>query len=225
MTWRSWVRALGWMAFTAAVLFIPAGTLDWPGAWIFVAEMYLGSMATIWWLARNSPGLLKERMGGIYQKGQVFWDKVFMSLMMLVWYGWQVLMAFDVKRWQFSHAPIWVIVAGAVLIPIGFLAVLRTFRENAFAAPVVKIQEERGQKVIDTGPYAMVRHPMYAGALLYMLGTPLVLGSFIGLALLPVIIAFLMMRIFIEEAALRKDLPGYTEYAARVRYRLVPGVW
>ena len=103
--------------------------------------------------------------------------------------------------------------------------VLRTFRENSFAAPVIKIQEERGQKVIDTGPYALVRHPMYAGAFLYVLGTPLVLGSWIGLALVPLVMGLLIVRIFIEEAALRKGLPGYDEYTTRVRYRLMPRIW
>jgi protein-S-isoprenylcysteine O-methyltransferase Ste14 len=114
---------------------------------------------------------------------------------------------------------------GAGLIALGFLVVLRTFRENSFAAPVIKIQEERGHKVIDTGPYALVRHPMYAGAFLYLLGTPLVLGSRVGLALLPFVMGLLIVRIRIEEAALRKGLPGYNEYTMRVRYRLLPRIW
>jgi protein-S-isoprenylcysteine O-methyltransferase Ste14 len=136
-----------------------------------------------------------------------------------------VLMALDVKRWHLSEAPNWAMYAGAVLILLGFLAVLRTFRENSFAAPVIKIQKERGQRVIDTGPYALVRHPMYAAASLYLLGTPLVLGSWIGLALLPFVMGLLVVRIFLEEAELRKGLPGYNEYTTRVRYRLVPGIW
>jgi protein-S-isoprenylcysteine O-methyltransferase Ste14 len=148
-----------------------------------------------------------------------------MLVMIVIWHGWIVLMALDVKRWRLSEAPDWVMYVGAVLIPLGFLAVLRTFRENSFAAPVIKIQKERGQKVIDSGPYALVRHPMYAGALLYLLGTPLVLGSWIGLAALPVIVVLLIARIFIEESTLRRGLPGYSEYMSRVRYRLVPGIW
>jgi protein-S-isoprenylcysteine O-methyltransferase Ste14 len=111
------------------------------------------------------------------------------------------------------------------LIPIGFFIVWLTFRENSFAAPVIKIQEERGQRVISTGPYRIVRHPMYAGATFYMIGMPLLLGSWLGLLVLPVMLAVLTVRIFIEEATLRKGLPGYGEYAARVPYRLIPGVW
>ena len=225
MTWKSAIASLAWICVIGAALFVPAGTIDWRRGWIFMGEMVLFSAASVAWLAKYDPGLLKERLGSPIQKGQTFWDKVVMLMMIVIWYGWIVLMALDVKRWHLSEAPDWATYTGAVLIPLGFLAVLRTFRENSFAAPVVKIQEERGQKVIDTGPYAVVRHPMYAGAFLYLLGTPLVLGSWIGLAVLPAIMGLLILRIFIEEAALRKGLPGYSEYATRVRYRLVPGVW
>jgi len=225
MTWANSAKTIVWMIFTGAVLFVPAGTLDWRDGWIFMAEMVIGSLLSILWLAWTDPALLKDRLGGAFQKGQVFWDKVFMSIMMLSWYGWVVLMALDAKRWGTSHVPEWVNDVGAVLIPIGFVAVLWTFRENSFAAPVIKIQKERGQKVISTGPYSIVRHPMYAGALIYMLGMPLLLGSWLGLAVLPLIVGLLMIRTFIEERALRKDLPGYDDYAARVRYRLLPYVW
>ena len=225
MTWKTAVTSVTWICVMGAALFVPAGTIDWLGGWIFMTEMVLFSAASVAWLAKYDPSLLKERLGGPIQKGQTLWDKFFMLTMLVIWYGWMVLMALDVKRWHLSEAPDWVTYAGAVLIALGFLAVLRTFRENSFAAPVIKIQQERGQKVIDTGPYAVVRHPMYAAALLYMLGTPLVLGSWVGLVALPVIVGFLIVRIFIEEATLRKGLPGYREYAARVRYRLVPGIW
>jgi len=176
-------------------------------------------------LARHDPGLLKERMSAPFQKDQVFWDKVFIAFIIVVWFSWLVLMALDAKRWNLSHMPEALNYAGAVLIPIGFFIVWLTFRENSFAAPVIKIQEERGQRVISTGPYGIVRHPMYAGATLYMIGMPLLLGSWLGLLVLPLIVGALSVRIFIEEDALRKGLPGYGDYAARVRYRLIPGVW
>jgi protein-S-isoprenylcysteine O-methyltransferase Ste14 len=225
MMWKSTVTSVTWICVLGAALFVPAGTIDWPAGWIFLGEMVLFSAATVAWLAKYDPGLLKERMGSPIQKGQGKWDKVFMLTMIVIWHGWMVLMALDVKRWHLSAAPDWLMYTGAVLIALGFLAVLRTFRENSFAAPVIKIQRERGQRVIDTGPYALVRHPMYAGAFLYLLGMPLVLGSWIGLALMPLVMGLLIVRIFIEEAALRKGLPGYNEYAMRVRYRLVPRIW
>jgi len=169
--------------------------------------------------------ITQRAQGGPFPKGQAFWDKVFMAFIIVVWFGWLVLMALDAKRWNLSQMPEALNYVGAVLIPIGFFIVRLTFRENSFAAPVVKIQEERGQRVISTGPYRIVRHPMYAGATLYMIGMPLLLGSWLGLLVLPLILGALSVRIFIEEAVLRKGLRGYGDYAARVRYRLIPGVW
>jgi protein-S-isoprenylcysteine O-methyltransferase Ste14 len=225
MTRAMLVRSLVWSVIIVAALFIPAGTLDWPGGWIFVGEFVVVSGVITAWLARHDPGLLKERMGGAYQKGQTFADKLFITAMIQVWFGWLILMALDAKRWHTSTMPNALVAFGAVLIPLGFYIVWLTFRENSFAAPVIKIQQERGQKVIDTGLYAAIRHPMYAGAILFMLGMPLLLGSWLGFAALPAIVMLLIVRIFIEENALREGLPGYDAYAARVRYRLVPYVW
>ena len=206
MTWGNSIKALFWIVSIGALLFLAAGTLDWPGAWIFMAEFVVGGIAVTLWLAWRDPGLLKERMAGPFQKGQVFWDKVFIGFIIVVWFGWLVLMALDAKRWELSHMPDALKVVGV-------------------AAPVIKIQKERGQHVISTGPYAIVRHPMYAGGALYMIGMPLLLGSGLGLLVLPLLLGALSVRIFIEEATLRKGLPGYGEYTRRVRYRLVPGVW
>jgi len=206
VTWGNSIKALFWIVSIGALLFLAAGTLDWPGAWIFMAEFVVGGIAVTLWLAWRDPGLLKERMAGPFQKGQVFWDKVFIGFIIVVWFGWLVLMALDAKRWELSHMPDALKVVGV-------------------AAPVIKIQKERGQHVISTGPYAIVRHPMYAGGALYMIGMPLLLGSGLGLLILPLLLGALSVRIFIEEATLRKGLPGYGEYTRRVRYRLVPGAW
>ena len=115
--------------------------------------------------------------------------------------------------------------AGLAISSLFFVMNVLVFQANAFAAPVVKIQEERNQTVATTGPYRFVRHPMYAGGLFYFIGIPLMLGSWLGLAFVPFFIAVFMIRIPIEERMLRKDLAGYDAYAARVRYRLVPGIW
>ena len=225
MRWGDCIKALLWIVAIGALLFLSAGTLDWPAAWIFMAEFVIGGIVVTLWLAWRDPGLLKERMAGPFQKGQVFWDKVFIAFIIVVWFSWLVLMALDAKRWGLSDMPDALKVVGAVLIPVGSFIVWLTFRENSFAAPVIKIQKERGQHVISTGPYAIVRHPMYAGGTLYLIGMPLLLGSWLGLVVLPLILGALSVRIFIEEATLRRGLPGYGEYARRVRYRLVPGVW
>ena len=225
MTRRDSIKAALWTLSIGAVLFLSAGTLDWLGAWVFMAEFVIGAFAVTLWLAWHDPGLLKERMSGAFQKDQLFWDKVFMAFIVIVWFGWLVLMGFDAKRWGLSQMPNSLKAIGAVLIPIGFFIIWLTFRENSFAAPVIKIQKERGQRVVSTGPYRIVRHPMYAGAIMYMVGIPLLLGSWLGLLALPLILGALCVRIFLEEATLRERLAGYAEYTARVRYRLVPGVW
>jgi protein-S-isoprenylcysteine O-methyltransferase Ste14 len=225
MTWAQSIKAALWILSMGVVLFLSAGTLDWRGGWIFMAEFVVGSLAVLLWLARRDPGLLKERLGGPFQRGQAFPDKAFMAFIIVAWYGWLALMALDARRWDLSQIPEALSDAGAVLIAVGLFVGWLTLRENSFAAPVIKIQKERGQRVISTGPYGIVRHPMYAGATLYMMGMPLLLGSWLGLLVLPLILGALVLRIFIEEAALRDGLPGYGDYAARVRYRLIPGVW
>ena len=219
------IAAIFWIALIGVLLFVPAGTLDWPQAWFFLGEFIVGGFAVTLWLARHDPGLLRERMRAPIQKEQTPRDRLFMGFILLAWYGWLVLMALDARRWQLSHMPLALAVIGAILIAIGFVVVWLTFRENSFAAPVIKIQEQRGQRVIDTGPYSVVRHPMYAGGALYMLGMPLLLGSWLGLIVLPLLLAALTLRIFIEEDALRIGLRGYDEYTRRVRHRVIPGVW
>ena len=129
------------------------------------------------------------------------------------------------RCFRLSQLPVWAQAIGALLIPLSIYVSFLTFRENTFAAPVLKIQRERGQTVVTTGPYSYVRHPMYAGGILMFLGIPLLLGSAYGLALVPVWIVLLSLRIPIEERMLKEKLAGYEEYARRVRYRLVPGIW
>src|SRR6185503_11536785 len=159
------------------------------------------------------------------QRGQPEWDRIFVVAVLLGWCGWLVLMALDARRWHASDVSRSLNVVGAVLVIAGFLATALVFRENSFAAPVVRVQSERGQRVIDTGPYAVVRHPMYAAALLYLLGVPLLLGSWYGLIGTALIALGISWRAVKEESLLSHDLAGYGEYMTRVRWRLVPYVW
>jgi protein-S-isoprenylcysteine O-methyltransferase Ste14 len=134
-------------------------------------------------------------------------------------------MPLDAVRFRWSQVPAWAQAIGALLIALCMYLCYLTFRENSYAAPVVKIQRERGHRVVSTGPYAYIRHPMYAGALLFFIGTPLLLGSWWGLLAAPVIAAMLAVRAVLEERTLADELPGYRDYISRVRYRLIPGVW
>lgn len=212
-----------WLTGMAALLFLPAGTFDWPAGWTFIAIMAASGIGMGLWLARHDPDLLAQRMGSPLQRDQKVWDKVFIVVVFTAFCGWFVVMALDAARYRLSHVPILLGVAGVLAIAACMYLSFLAFRENTFAAPVVKVQREH--KVIDTGPYAVVRHPMYSGAILYFFGVPLLLGSWIGLALAPLLIGLVAARILLEEDTLRAELPGHTAYAARVRWRLLPGVW
>ncbi len=219
------IQTTVWLVAMAALLFVPAGRIDWPGAWAFLAEMAAMGFGLGFWLARHDPALLAERMSLPIQRGQKRWDKIFLAAVMALFILWLVVMALDAGRWRWSSVPVWAQGLGALLILltgiIGFLAL----RENSYAAAVVKVQKERGQRTVTTGPYRFVRHPLYAGAVLYFLGTPLLLGSRLGLAMAPLLIAAVAFRAVMEERLLAAELDGYAAYAARVRWRLVPWVW
>ncbi len=209
----------------AGLLFLPAGTWRWPQAWAFLLEFGVLGLAVGLWLARYDPALLRERTGSLVQAGQRRWDKFGMVGIAVFWCAWIVLMALDARRLQWSSVPPALQWLGAVAIAFSTYVTYRVFRENSFAAPVVKIQRERGQTVIRTGPYGIVRHPMYAGGLFMFLGIPLLLGSWWGLALAPILIIAVAARSVLEERALEAELDGYSDYKRAVRYRLIPFVW
>jgi len=216
------VRAAFSFASTGVLLFAAAGTVRWVSAWVFLFEISLGGLVTEWWLAKRDPDLLAERRS---TSGQASWDKAFTAIIPLLWLGWLPLMALDAVRYQSSSFPFWVQSVGGVTLAASFFIVYLTYRENSYAAPVAKIQRERGHTVVTTGPYKYVRHPIYASGLLSYIGTPLLLGSWYGLAIVPVMSVLLALRALMEERMLKAELDGYPEYAARVPYRLLPMVW
>jgi len=214
-----------WLGFMAVLLFWAAGNWLWTQAWVFTAIFVLGSLGFGAWLIRRDPALLASRLAPLPQPGQPLWDKIFLMTFILIWFAWLVLMGLDAQRWHTSDMPLALNILGGVLVIAGFLATMVVFRANSFAAPVVRVQGERGQRVIDTGPYAFVRHPMYAAALLYLIGIPLLLGSWYGLFVVPLFVVGLAPRAVSEERLLKRGLPGYADYMKRVRYRLIPGLW
>jgi protein-S-isoprenylcysteine O-methyltransferase Ste14 len=225
MVVRMIVQNLASFGVMGAVLFLSAGTFHWPGAWVYLVVMIGLGLASGLLLARHDPGLLKERLGSPVQKAQTTADKVVTSVLFVLIFGWLALMGLDAVRFGWSAVPVWAQVIGLLSLLLSIWIVFRTMRENSFAAPVVKIQKDRGHRVITTGPYGYVRHPMYFGALFFFIGTSLVLGSWWGLAFTLVFATLLCIRIPIEERALRAGLEGYDAYAARVRYRLIPLIW
>ncbi|HVV65881.1 MAG TPA: isoprenylcysteine carboxylmethyltransferase family protein [Rhizomicrobium sp.] len=223
-TVQPFLRSFIWFALMAAALFLGAGDWSWPEGWAFIAIFVAASIVFGLWLARRDPALLALRLQ-VVQEGQSAWDRLFLTVFILVWFAWLVWMGLDAERWRLSHVPLALKALGGALMVAGFLATARVLRENSFATPVVRIQEERGHRVIDTGPYAIVRHPMYASAALYLVGIPLLLGSWWGLLAVPAFMTGVSIRAAFEERLLARELPGYADYMTRVRWRLVPGVW
>jgi protein-S-isoprenylcysteine O-methyltransferase Ste14 len=218
-------QTLVFLVIIAALLFGPAGKLDWPAAWAFLALVGVASLVIGIRLAYVDPALLAERLRGLGQPQQAAWDTPLLILGAFLWCAWPIVMALDAVRWHISHVPPLLQGFGALAILVCFVLVWLTFRANSYAAPVVKLQTERGHKVATTGPYRYVRHPMYGSAILFFIGMPLMLGSWIGLLLAPLFVVLIGVRAIFEERMLTERLAGYAEYRARVRYRFVPLVW
>ncbi|QHO78083.1 isoprenylcysteine carboxyl methyltransferase [Bradyrhizobium sp. CCBAU 051011] len=207
-----------------ALLFASAGTLDWPAAWAFLAVSAIIGPACGLWLAKTDPALLAERMRPTFQADQPAADKKFMLVFVLVALIWLIAIGLD-RRAHASDIPLALQMVGLAMYLLSTAFIMWVFRANSFAAPVVKVQAARQHHVVSSGPYAFVRHPMYSGIMLFFVGVPLLLGSWWGVAIAPVFAVLFAIRARIEERALVEGLPGYADYAARVRYRLVPGVW
>jgi len=206
-------------------LFVAAGDWYWPQAWVFLAESVIVSVVVCTWLAHHDPALLESRLARPFHGEQKHWDRAFLVGMLAGFGGWMVLMALDARRFGWSAVPVWLQGVGAVVIALSMFLVARVFRFNSFAAPQVRIQADRGQYVVTDGPYRIVRHPMYSAALLYFAGASLLLGSWWGLLAVPLSAAGFGARAIGEERMLRQALPGYDDYARRVRFRLIPGIW
>ena len=222
LTTQAWTSLVVLAVAVAAVLFVAAGTVHYWEAWMYLV-VFVGASAFITAdLSKRDPELLSRRMRGGPTAEQETTQRVIMIFASLAFAALLVVPALD-RRLHWSSVPTVVVLAGDVLVLIGFSFIGRVYRENTYTAATIRV--ESGQQVISTGPYAIVRHPMYASALLYLIGTPLALGSYVGLIAFVVMVATLIWRLLDEERVLMRDLPGYTEYMARVRSRLVPHVW
>jgi protein-S-isoprenylcysteine O-methyltransferase Ste14 len=215
---------VGFFVAFALALFLPAGTIAWPAGWIFLILFFAFFLGVNVWLFRHSPGLLQERLhlGTSDQQG---WDKLLFPLLLVFPFAWLVFMSLDAVRLHWSPVPAWLQMVGGLILLGSFYLIFVAFQENSYASPVVRIQADRGQTVISSGPYHYVRHPMYSGILVFALGTPLLLGSWYGVLGGGIFVAILARRAVLEERTLREELPGYAAYMQRVKYRLIPHVW
>ncbi len=208
----------------AMVLFLPAGTIAWFSGWVFLVLFFGFYIAVTLWLYRHNPGLLQERMT-MFKPDQKAWDKVLFTLTEALFFAWLGLMPLDAVRFRWSQMPVWLQVVGAIILLCSFYLFFLTFRENPYLSPAVRIQKERGQTVISTGPYHYVRHPMYSAFIPFVFGTALLLGSWHGVLLGPIHVVIVARRAVLEERTLRKELKGYDIYMVRVKYCLIPHVW
>jgi protein-S-isoprenylcysteine O-methyltransferase Ste14 len=210
------------IAVMAAIIFASAGTTDYPEAWWYLGAFGLASLLTIFDLLERDPALLERRMRGGPQAEKEPTQKVIMSIASLGFVSLLVIPGLD-TRFGWSTVPRTLAWVGIALLLLGLFFVDRVYRANSYTAATIQVEE--GQSVVSTGPYGIVRHPMYASALVYLAGTPLALRSYWGFAGLAAMAPALIWRLLDEERLLAEQLPGYRDYTNKVRYRLIPGVW
>ena len=219
---RSWRRLAGFMLFLAVLIFLPAGRLDYWQGWVYLGLFGACCALTTASLLKHDPALVARRLEiGPKAEREPAQKRIqlFATICLILLY---IVSALDYRQ-AWSFVPMSVVLIGDLLTVLGFAVMYRVFRENSFAAATVTLSE--GQHVISSGPYARVRHPMYAGALLLILGTPLALGSWWGLAVFIPSVAILVARLRDEEQFLLRNLAFYGDYCSRVRFRLLPGLW
>ena len=213
------IRFVGGFIVLAAMFFLPAGTLDYWEAWVYIAVLFVPIVFVLSYLIRHDPALLERRMRMQEHEAE---QKLIVKLSFAWFFVMFLLPGFD-RRFEWSNVPVALVIAADVLVVLGYAVVFLVFRENTYTSRVVEV--ERDQKVISSGPYAIVRHPMYVGVLIMYLLTPLALGSYWGVIPALLMVPMLIARIQNEEQVLGKELPGYLDYVQKVRYRLIPGVW
>jgi protein-S-isoprenylcysteine O-methyltransferase Ste14 len=205
----------------SVLLFLPAWSWHFREAWAFLPVFFIPQFLTALYLLKRDPGLLQRRIKGGFINESRACQKVFMLAVELSMASLFLVAGLD-YRFNWSHVPTWLVMGADAVVLIGFLIQFCAFKENTFASVVVEVVPK--QKVISTGPYAIVRHPMYAGAALVNLFAPLALGSWWGLPLALAWLTAILLRLLDEEEILRQQLPGYEEYCQKVQYRLIPYV-
>jgi len=215
-------QVLGSLLLFGIILFACAGRMDWWEAWIFLAIYLGGVMINGLWSLRHNPDMLNER--GQIGKNAKNWDKVIGVIYMVLLLAIYVLAGLD-KRFGWSGMPLWVEVVGGLALAASMAMTFWVMASNAFLSTFVRIQDDRGHTTVSGGPYRFVRHPMYAGILVMSLGMPLLLGSWWALVPGVLNIVNFIVRTALEDRTLQAELPGYKEYAAKVKYRLIPGIW
>lgn len=218
------VRFVLGLVFIGAIFFSTAGTFNWPEAWIYLVIQFGWAVVLSVWLWRHDIELLKDRLK-FMKKSAKGWDKILTIVSLPFYAAYMVIPGFDAVRYQWSRVPAGAKVICFLLVSASFVWISWIMKENTFLSRFVEIQEERGHKVITTGPYKFVRHPMYIGAAILLLALPVALGSLYAIIPAAVTVIFTIIRTFLEDKTLHRELEGYAEYAQRTKYRLLPGIW
>jgi protein-S-isoprenylcysteine O-methyltransferase Ste14 len=213
------------LLFAAALIvvslmfFLPAGTLDYWQAWVYIAIVFIPASLVILYFLKNDPDFMERRM--MYREREAK-QQLAVKLGSIVFVIGFLIPGLD-RRFGWSNVPFELVIATEVVVLLSYLFVFLVFKENSYAGRTIEVA--KGQKVISTGPYSIVRHPMYLGSMLMYCATPIALGSYWALPVFLLIVPIFILRILNEEEVLRRDLPGYTEYCRKTRYRLLPFIW
>jgi protein-S-isoprenylcysteine O-methyltransferase Ste14 len=212
-------RILVFIPILFAMFFLPAGTFAYWEAWVYLTILLIPMILVLIYLVKNDPGLLERRMRMREKEAE---QKLIIKISYLCFLLVFLLPGFD-KRFEWSSAPVVVVIVADVLVLLGYGIFFLVLRENRYASRIIEVEQE--QKVIRSGPYAIIRHPMYLGVSLMYILSPLALGSYWAMIPSLLIIPLLVARIRNEESLLGRELKGYQEYVQKTKYRLIPGIW
>jgi protein-S-isoprenylcysteine O-methyltransferase Ste14 len=211
------------LALMVGTPFLSAGRIDWREGWLFLALVAVGAIGSHLFVKARNPEVLRHRRS--IGEGTKPWDRVWLGLFRLMLLGLPIVAGLDAVRYGWTNVPWWLSPIGVILVLLGFALSALAMAENPHFEGTVRIQHDRDHRVIDTGPYAVVRHPGYVGVAMIVMGLPLVLRSGWALAVAFISVLWLGLRTWLEDRTLQTELSGYAEYAERVRARLLPGVW
>ncbi|KYK32634.1 MAG: isoprenylcysteine carboxylmethyltransferase family protein [Theionarchaea archaeon] len=206
-----------------AILFLPAGTAYWINGWVFTITLSFYIVYSTLWLMKNNPELLRERLSTKKTQG---WDRIILTLFAICFVALFLIPGLDFRyQWTSSRIPIIIEVFAFIGLIISLIIIFLVIKENTYASKAVKIQEGKKHKVITTGPYRYVRHPLYAGGIVLLVCMPFALGSLYSLIPGVLSVILFIFRTYLEDKMLYEELPGYEEYAQKTPYRLLPGIW
>jgi protein-S-isoprenylcysteine O-methyltransferase Ste14 len=218
------VRLVSAFIIFVGILFATAGTFKWPEAWLLIFIFFSYSITAAIWLRKNNPDLLADRLIFMKKTGKP-WDRALMLGILPFSIALLIIPGLDAVRYQWSQVPLVLKIISFAIIITAAVWSFWVMKENTYLSRVVEIQSERQHSVITTGPYKYVRHPMYLGGIVFIVFTPLALGSLFGLIPASFTITVFIIRTYLEDRTLNQELPGYNEYAEKTKYRLLPGVW